>query len=130
MHTYLAVADINHIKIDGLGNCPYIDTTQTPHQLNTQKEKSLLFSGEVDRIYPGAPAKLQLFDGQQATGVESQGFPDVVVWNPWQEKTAQLNDMEPDGYRHMVCIEAAAIQSPVMLAPNQTWAASQILTSL
>jgi glucose-6-phosphate 1-epimerase len=130
MHTYLAVEDINHIKIDGLGDCPYIDTTQMPHSLHTQKEKSLLFTGEVDRIYPGAPSKLRLFDGQLTTSVESQGFPDVVVWNPWKEKTAMLNDMEPDGYLHMVCIEAAAIQSPVVLAPSQTWAGSQILTSL
>jgi glucose-6-phosphate 1-epimerase len=45
---------------------------------------------EVDRMY-----------------LHPTGSRSVVIWNPRQEKCAPMDDMEPDGYRSMVCIETA-----------------------
>jgi glucose-6-phosphate 1-epimerase len=33
--------------------------------------------------------------------------------------------MPADGYRHMLCVEAAAIDAPVLLAPRGRWQAAQ-----
>ena len=35
--------------------------------------------------------------------------------------------MEPEGYRRMVCVEAAAIGLPIRLAPAASWSGVQIL---
>ena len=60
--------------------------------------------------------------------VAAEGFPDIVVWNPGPQRTAALDDMPPNGYLQMVCIEAAQVGRPVELAPGATWQGSQILT--
>ena len=51
-----------------------------------------------------------------------------VARNPGRERTAQMADMAPEGYRHMLCVEAAAIEPPVSLPPGATWSGSQAIT--
>ena len=85
---------------------------------------------DVDRL--GGEALLEGGIGQlRAPGVElevgMEGFRDAVVWNPWAERCAALPDMPEDGYRRMLCIEAAAIDKPVNLAPGQSWSGRQLL---
>ena len=130
LHTYLAISDIQKIKIKGLQNKYYLENTQPSHPPLTQTNSDLVFTGEVDRTYPGAGSRLQLWDGSSITEIESRGFSDTVIWNPWEEKCRMLKDMKPDGYRHMVCIEAGAIHTPVVLTPDQIWQGTQILTSM
>ena len=43
----------------------------------------------------------------------------VVVWNPWAERAKTL-DMPPNGYRNMLCIEAANIEPVLSIAPGTT----------
>jgi glucose-6-phosphate 1-epimerase len=62
--------------------------------------------------------------------VTASGFPDTVIWNPGPEKAAALVDMEPDGYRSMLCIEAAVIGQPVKLEPGAAWRGTQTLAAL
>ena len=54
----------------------------------------------------------------------------IVVWNPGADKCAALADMPPDGWQHMVCVEAARIHAPVCLAPAQAWCGTQQLRSI
>jgi glucose-6-phosphate 1-epimerase len=37
--------------------------------------------------------------------------------------------MPADGWREMLCIEAARIERPVLLAPGQTWLGEQTLVA-
>jgi glucose-6-phosphate 1-epimerase len=128
LHTYFKVQDIEDIKIDGLEGCSYLDYTQPQPEKLTQADQPVTFDREVDRIYPLAPHPLYLIEKGQQIKVESAGFPDVVIWNPWEEKCGRLDDMPVQGFRQMVCIEAAAIQSPISLAPQQTWSGHQLLS--
>ena len=41
------------------------------------------------------------------------------------QKAAALPDMAPDGYRRMLCVEAAAIGSPIELAAGAQWTGAQ-----
>ena len=126
LHTYLRVDDITQVEISGLHGARY-RVSSAPKELRVDTDDVLRITGEVDRVYVNAPPRVTLREPGLEMHVDSTNFPDVVVWNPGAEKAAALADMEPGGERHMLCIEAGAIQRPVPLAPGQTWSASQTL---
>ena len=66
-------------------------------------------------------------DGERTVSVQSRGFSDLVVWNPGETKAAALADLDPGGWRHMLCLEAATIGAPVHVAAGESWSAAQIL---
>jgi glucose-6-phosphate 1-epimerase len=129
LHTYFAVDDIARVSVTGLAGREYRDAAGG-NRIVTESETALRFSGEVDRVYHDVPDALVLEDGLGRTRVTGEGFADVVVWNPWSTLCAGLPDMLPDGYRRMVCIEAAAARLPVEVAPGTTWIGRQVLEAL
>ena len=62
--------------------------------------------------------------------IQNQGFPDVVVWNPWVDKCAALADMPANGWRHMLCVEAAIARQPVILPAGEEWYGRQTLVAV
>ena len=128
LHTYLRTAEISQTVVEGLGGLAYLDSTAGDREMR-QQEPDLSFNGEVDRIYLNAPARLAVRAPGRRLAVESAGFPDVVVWNPWSEKGAALDDLEPGGYRRMVCLEAAVIGTPITLHPGESWQGTQHLSA-
>jgi glucose-6-phosphate 1-epimerase len=53
--------------------------------------------------------------------VEKSGSRATVVWNPWAVATAKMADMEPDGWKKMLCVETANVgESAVTLKPGET----------
>jgi glucose-6-phosphate 1-epimerase len=83
----------------------------------------------IDRVYPAAPRMTRLHDGGRSLRIEQEGFADTVVWNPGRELAAQMPDMDPEGYRHMFCVEAAAVDPRVVVAPAGRWSGSQSLSA-
>jgi glucose-6-phosphate 1-epimerase len=126
LHTYLRVADIHETTIEGLGGKSYLDSAGGRIE-RVQEEASLSFNGEVDRIYFDAPADLKVREKKCALAVETHGFPDVVVWNPWVNGGTALADLEEGGYRRMMCVEAAVIGRPVVLEVGDSWRGFQRL---
>ena len=61
--------------------------------------------------------------------MQNPGFPDGVIWNPGADLAAKLTDLDPDGYRRFVCVEAAVFRAPITLQPYQTWRSGQTLTA-
>ncbi len=120
LHTYLQVSEIRDAYLEGLGGRRYIDSAASGAQ-GVQEDKYLLFEGEVDRIYPDVLTSIQLNEHNLHLQVHSTGFRDLVVWNPWMERGAALDDLEPKGYRRMLCVESAAILHPVTLQPGESW---------
>ena len=125
LHTYLRVRDIAAARIRGLQGCRFRDSVAGVEDRQNQEDLSI--SAECDRIYYDVGAPLSLTEGSQTLEIGMQGFRDAVVWNPWQDKCAALADMPPLGFREMVCIEAAAIGTPVAMAPGQRWRAALFL---
>jgi glucose-6-phosphate 1-epimerase len=128
LHTYLRVNDLPGVRIGGLGGAAYLDN-QAGLARAIQPEPWLTFSGEVDRVYLSPPGAVRLEEpGRPALAVSSPGFPDVVAWSPGPLKGPALADLEPpDGWRHFVCLEAAAASAPVSLEPGELWQGSQVL---
>lgn len=128
LHTYLRVDDVQQTDIVGLTGSRY-RVSSAPRILVTDTEDVLCIRGEVDRVYVDAPDRLTVREPHRQLVVATTNFPDVVVWNPGVEKAAALVDMEPGGECRMLCVEAAAVQSPVMLNAQQRWSGTQTLTA-
>ena len=126
LHTYLEIGDIAATTVSGLHGVRYLDAVTGTGTV--AGNESLSFDRETDRIYYEVPRPLMLRARGPDLEVAMEGFRDAVVWNPWAERCAALPDMPDDGYRRMLCIEAAVIDKPVTLASGGSWSGRQLLT--
>lgn len=118
LHTYLAVHDIALVQLHGLqGQSEWNALTGE----RCQVPGALGISGEFDRVYSAAPHPLHLLDGTGRLLVAQGGFDQSVVWNPGPDLCATLADMPEDGYRHMLCVEAACVDVPVRVSAGASW---------
>ena len=129
LHSYLRVPDVQQAQLQGLQDLTYWDAVADTHP---QQQGAVRFGVETDRVYPRAAQPLQLQSGDQPCLQIAQdaAWTESVVWNPGPALCATLKDMEPTNWQHMLCVEAAAIDAPVTVAPGQHWLATQHLTAL
>ena len=52
----------------------------------------------------------------------------AVLWHHYPLGAA-LADLPDEDWQHMICIEAAQVDEPVILSPGQDWAGMQSLTA-
>lgn len=126
LHTYLRVGEVETAVLEGLQGCRLRDCAHGDAE-RVEREEALVVSDEVDRIYFDVPPTLMLRERGRHLVIQSEGFRDAVVWNPWEEKCAALADMPRDGFRRMLCVEAATIRHPIQLAPGDAWWGRQTL---
>ena len=127
LHTYLRVRDVGDAEIHGLRGTLY--RVSGDRGLVADDADRLLLPDYIDRVYVGAPSPLELRERARSLLLEADGFPDAVVWNPGRERAAALHDLEPGDERRFVCIEAAAVQTPITLGSGRRWAGTQTLTA-
>ncbi len=125
LHSYLGVEHVEKISLEGLSGHDYRDAVDGG-LVSREEITELVVEGEIDRVYFNVKAPQVLHNGKQSLAIQSQGFPDVVVWNPWVERCADLKDMPADGWRHMLCVEAAATR-PIVLQAGEEWYGRQTL---
>ncbi len=128
LHTYLAVREVEESSVNGLRGQSCLDRLTNKEFL--ESNDTFTIDREVDRIYYDTRKPLMLNEPQRGLVVQSENMPDTVVWNPWVERCAQLADMPKDGFRRMICIEAAVIRDPVKLQPGEEWWGRQTLMTL
>ncbi len=129
LHSYLRVVQVEDAALEGLYGHDYRDAANGDRVVR-ETGTELVVDGEVDRVYRNVRRPQLLKAGNLSLGIQSQGFPDVVVWNPWVERCAALADMAPDGWRHMLCVEAAIASQPVTLPPGEEWYGRQTLVAV
>ncbi|HRP23294.1 D-hexose-6-phosphate mutarotase [Thauera sp.] len=129
LHSYLAVREVEESRLEGLHGYHYSDKTDAD-RVKRDSGDVLLVEAETDRIYRDVKRPLLLREYDRSLGINADGFADVVVWNPWLERSAALPDLPADGFRHMLCVEAAAAHAPVRLAAGETWWGRQTLVAL
>ena len=131
LHSYLRVSDIADVSLKGLEGLSYWDAVQHLHEPEKrlqQADAPLVFAGETDRVYADATTPIALKHAASGLQIsQSASMPDVVVWNPGEKLSAAITDLPDDGFRHYVCVEAARINQPVLLAPGAVWAGWQQL---
>jgi glucose-6-phosphate 1-epimerase len=127
LHTYLRVEDIQSVSVKGLQGLRYRDTALGGSE-NIEADSLLTVIGELDRIYLGSTQRVQVLQPHQRTIVcQAEGFTDTVIWNPGPVKSAALSDMEPEGFKRMLCVEAAVIDAPISLRPDAQWIGRQLI---
>ena len=127
LHSYLSVGDVRRASVEGLDGVRYRDKVSGGDAV---QRGAVEFRGEVDRVYCDPPGELRLRD--EAAGrtviVRTSGFTDAVVWNPWTDIAAAMDDLGADQFPRFVCIEPACVCTPVRLEPGEQWEGTQILS--
>ncbi|KAL1548847.1 glucose-6-phosphate 1-epimerase [Salvia divinorum] len=152
-HTYFSVSDIRNclvltgdtcnaslpgetqkqseVRVEGLETLDYLDNLQNRERF-TEQGDAITFESEVDKIYLSTPTKIAILDHEKKRTfvIRKDGLSDAVVWNPWDKKAKSLADFGDDEYKHMLCIEAAAIEKPITLKPGEEWKGRQELSAV
>lgn len=106
LHSYLAVSDSRRIRLHGLEEAVCED--KVGRRYSRLPPQPLHLQGEFDAIvYSEADVLLEDPQWQRRLRISRSGSASVVVWNPWQDKAANLADLPDDGWQDFVCIEAA-----------------------
>ena len=133
LHSYLRVDEIAAVRLEGLQGARRWDAVRDVRSV--EAVEALRFDAEFDSVYSVSerPSSAPLRLVQPASVMEivqSASCTETVVWNPGAALSAQLADMPDDGYRQMLCVEAARIDAPVTLPPGASWTGWQQLTVL
>lgn len=129
LHSYLRLVQVEDASLEGLYGHDYRDAANG-NRIVRDSGTELLVEGVVDRVYHDVKRPQHLKAGNLSLGIQSQGFPDVVVWNPWVDLCAGMSDMPADGWRHMLCVEAAVARQPVTLPAGEEWYGRQTLVAV
>ncbi|MEC5387947.1 D-hexose-6-phosphate mutarotase [Uliginosibacterium sp. H3] len=128
LHTYLAVKEVEECGVEGLSGLACEDML-TGKQFRETKS-SFTIDQEVDRVYHDTTKPLMLNEPHRGVVIQSENMPDTVIWNPWEVRCAELADMPKDGFRRMLCVEAAVIRDPVKLEPGGEWWGRQTFVAM
>ncbi|KAL8037203.1 hypothetical protein ABFX02_11G024400 [Erythranthe guttata] len=129
-HTYFYVSEIREVGVEGLEKVDYLDYLQNKKRCTEQAE-AITFDSEVDRVYLNTPDIISITDRELKrtfTIRKSSSLPDIVVWNPWEEKAREMTDLDTIEYREMVCVEAAAVGSEITLKAGDEWTGTHHLS--
>ncbi|CAN1808189.1 Putative glucose-6-phosphate 1-epimerase [Linum perenne] len=121
-HTYFAVSDISEVRVEGLETLDYLDNLQNRERF-TEQGDAITFESEIDKIYLSTPTKIAILDHEKKRTfvLRKDGLPDAVVWNPWDKRAKAIADLGDEDYKHMLCVEAAAVEKPITVKPGEEW---------
>ena len=129
LHTYLRVTQVEDVALEGLYGHHYRDAANG-NKVIRDSGTAVTVDAEIDRVYRDVKRPQLLQAGNLSLGIQSQDFPDVVVWNPWVDKCTVLPDMPANGWRHMLCVEAAVAENPVLVPAGEEWFGRQTLVAV
>lgn len=127
LHTYFRVKDVRSSRVLGLTGLTFVDKTLPDTPLLQETREEVVVEGWTDRVYLGLPPGSSIHvEGVEGGSLElsSSNLPDTVLWNPWQEKAAEMSDLGGEAWPGFLCVETGQCVDPVQLGPGQTWAAA------
>ena len=126
LHTYLRMVQVEDVVLEGLRGYEYRDALDD-NRIVRETGTEFTVDRAVDRVYRDVHRPLLLKAANLSLAMQTQGFSDVVVWNPWVETCASMADMASDDWRRMLCVEAAQAERPVTLPAGEEWYGRQTL---
>ncbi|MFT7184713.1 MAG: glucose-6-phosphate 1-epimerase [Pseudohongiellaceae bacterium] len=128
LHSYFRVEDIDQVVVQGLEARHYRD--KLDNYKRKFQQKCVVFTGETDREYLDTKSDCILIDKAKSRSlrVSKEGSATTVIWNPWQLSSQKMADFSDDGYREMVCIEAAITANDAqIISPGKSHILSQTI---
>jgi len=120
LHTYLAVRDVERVRVTGLEGATFLDETEGCARKRAGAEPRVL-RGETDRVYDDTRTACVVWDPRAHRRVEiaTSGSAATVVWNPGPERPRILADLGDDDWRRFVCVESGNVgRGAVTVAPG------------
>jgi len=114
LHSYLHVGNINQVQILGLEGSHYLDKLDNSVQKHQLGAVTVL--EEVDRIYTGTQNELIIDDSSfnRQIRITSTSNKTTVVWNPGEQSSAKIPDLESDDYQYFICVEAGNVDTDIV----------------
>ncbi len=130
LHSYFAVGDVEQVCVLGLDGCRYLNKVE---EFAEQRQRGpITVASEVDRIYTETTAECTIEDpvlGRRIR-VAKEGSHTTVVWNPWVDKSARMEDFGDEEYHGMLCVETAnAGEDVVTLEPGEAHRLTAVISA-
>jgi glucose-6-phosphate 1-epimerase len=129
LHTYNRIANIQDARLHGLDGVNYLDNTDANKE-KTQRGDVLIASPN-DSAYRNTQNEVDLLDPNKKRRIRlrKEHSLSTVVWNPWSEGAARLQDLGDGEWRQFLCVEASNIlDAAINLAPGQEQRMAAVLT--
>jgi glucose-6-phosphate 1-epimerase len=110
LHNYFAVSNVRDIAVRGLEGTTYIDKTDG-FSRKVQPDAPIRIGKETDQVHLDSTAACVISDPtwDRRIVISKTGSNSTVVWNPWIAKAAAFQDMAPDEWQAMICVETANV---------------------
>lgn len=106
LHTYLHVEDVRQVELLGLEGASYLDKVTGRDEV---QEGPVRITGETDRVYArSGPVVVDDRAALRHLTVEPRGAAQTVVWNPWADKAAALDDLGDEEWLRFLCVETVS----------------------
>jgi glucose-6-phosphate 1-epimerase len=129
LHTYNRIANIQDARLQGLDHVSYLDNTESNKE-KTQRG-DVIIASSTDSAYHNTQNEVDLLDAikKRRIRLRKEHSRTTVVWNPWSEGAARLQDLGDGEWKHFLCVEASNIlDAAIDLAPGQQHTMAAILT--
>lgn len=129
LHTYNRIAAIQDARVQGLDGVSYLDNTESNKQ-KTQRG-DVFVAAPTDSAYCNTQSEVDLLDPNKKRRIRlrKEHSLSTVVWNPWSEGAARLQDLGDGEWRQFLCVEASNIlDAAINLAPGQEHRMTAVLT--
>jgi glucose-6-phosphate 1-epimerase len=129
LHTYNRVAGIQDAQLRGLDGVSYLDNTES-NKKKTQRG-DVIIASPTDNAYCNTQNEVDLLDASKKRRIRlrKERSLTTVVWNPWSEGAARLQDLGDGEWRQYLCVEASNIMdAAIQLAPGQEHRMAAVLT--
>jgi len=124
LHTYFKV-DVSTLEVTGFKGETYADKLKG---VTVVEDRDVVkITENVDSVYQKVEKLQMVKSSLGCVEVRRQGLPDVVFWNPWEEKAKAMGDFDDLGYHEMVCVEPGYVSERKILKPGEQWTGSQWL---
>lgn len=126
LHSYLSCDDVTRVRVSGLDGRTIqrggeVDGDITFADGQADVDVSVLRATGPVTVISGSDSRLML--------CAQTGFADVVVWNIGETLGAGMNDLGAGEWKSYVCVEAAAVGTPITVEPGTSWNGSQVLVA-
>lgn len=129
LHAYFRVGDVERVLLQGLDATSFLDKTEHREQKTNYGE--LRFTGETDRVFLNTQTEIELEDPSlhRMLRIQKHGSITTVVWNPWEQKSAEMGDLGPGEWKNFACIEVSnVVPYPIVLDPGKTHVMSAVVS--
>jgi glucose-6-phosphate 1-epimerase len=120
LHTYNRIANIQDVRLQGLDGVSYLDNTESNKE-KTQRG-DVIIASPTDSAYCNTQNEVDLLDANKKRQIRlrKEHSLSTVVWNPWNEGAARLQDLGDGEWKQFLCVEASNIlDAAIHLAPGE-----------